>query len=551
MPPLTSRTLTRRDILTAFLGMPIALAACRAPQSPLSIEGRLIGPSDTIGHRLRDRRDLPVPIDRWQSVGVVIIGAGMAGLSAAWRLRRAGYEDFVVLELEHEPGGTSRSGRTSEYSYPWGAHYLPVPMRENTLLLSLLEEMGIVEDRTMDGEPIVGEQYLCRDPQERLYYRGRWYEGLYLFAGASAEDLAQFAAFKAEIDRWVAWRDRRGRRAFAIPLATGSDDAEITALDKITMSEWLDRYGWNSSRLRWVVNYGCRDDYGLTIEQTSAWAGIFYFAARVRKPGDDAQPLMTWPEGNGRLVSYLYNLNKEKVQLGSVVTNMNPTGTQETPHVEVTALDHATQTAVGFRAQKVIFAAPQFLAPYLIQPYRETPPSHLRAFSYGSWFVANMFLKGRPAERGFPLAWDNVLYDSPSLGYVAATHQRGLDYGPTVLTYYYPFCDPDVRTTRMKLLAMDWQTCSDIVLSDLQRPHRDIRSLAERIDIMRWGHAMVQPRPGFVWSEARRKATQPFRGIHFASTDLSGVALCEEAFSHGVRAAEEVLAASGELKMKN
>jgi len=33
--------------------------------------------------------------------------------------------------------------------------------------------------------------------------------------------------------------------------------------------------------------------------------------------------------------------------------------------------------------------------------------------------------------------------------------------------------------------------------------------------------------------------------VHFAGADLSGVALFEEAFDHGVRAAEEVLAAQG------
>jgi hypothetical protein len=38
----------------------------------------------------------------------------------------------------------------------------------------------------------------------------------------------------------------------------------------------------------------------------------------------------------------------------------------------------------------------------------------------------------------------------------------------------------------------------------------------------------------------------PWRGIHFAHSELSGMALFEEAFYHGVRAAEEVLAARGE-----
>ena len=44
---------------------------------------------------------------------------------------------------------------------------------------------------------------------------------------------------------------------------------------------------------------------------------------------------------------------------------------------------------------------------------------------------------------------------------------------------------------------------------------------------------------------ARRSAARPERGIHFAHSDLSGLALFEEAFYHGVRAAEEVLAERG------
>jgi hypothetical protein len=56
---------------------------------------------------------------------------------------------------------------------------------------------------------------------------------------------------------------------------------------------------------------------------------------------------------------------------------------------------------------------------------------------------------------------------------------------------------------------------------------------------------MIRPRPNFIWGGARAAAQKPFRGIHFAHTDLSGIALFEEAFDHGIRAAEEVLASRG------
>lgn len=540
---MTNSGFTRREVLAAFLGVPAALAACRSSQAPPRLpEGEIVGASDLIGHRIRDGLRVSPSQDQWKRVGVVIVGGGIAGLSAAWQLLRAGFEDFVLIELEQAPGGTSRSGSTPLVSYPWGAHYLPAPMKENSALVSLLDEMGVLEGRDAEGQPVIAEQFLCRDPEERVFYRGRWYEGLYLHAGASREDLAEFDAFNAEVNRWVAWRDSRGRRAFAIPVATGSDDVEVTSLDKVTIAEWLDHHGWHSERLRWLIDYACRDDYGLTLDQASAWAGLFYFASRVTKPGAEARPLMTWPEGNGRLASHLYNKVKSKVRLGLAACEIVPTDAIGRTGVDVIAIDRNGQDASGFHADKVIFAAPHFLTNYVIRPYRENPPAHVAEFQYGAWMVANLLLKDRPQDRGFPLAWDNVLYESKSLGYVVATHQRGLDRGPTVFTYYYPLCDADPREARSRLLSAGRDEWADVALTDLSRAHPEVRSLTERLDVMRWGHAMIRPRPGFVWSEARSTASKPYRGIHFANTDLSGVPLFEEAFYHGTRAAEEVLA---------
>ena len=81
---------------------------------------------------------------------------------------------------------------------------------------------------------------------------------------------------------------------------------------------------------------------------------------------------------------------------------------------------------------------------------------------------------------------------------------------------------------------------ADVCLTDIARAHPDIYDLCDRLDIMRWGHAMISPRPNFLWSGVREKAMQPWRDIHFAHTDLSGIALFEEAFYHGLRSAVEV-----------
>jgi glycine/D-amino acid oxidase-like deaminating enzyme len=536
---------SRREMLVSLLGLPLVAGCERASVNALEstvdrIEGEIVGPSVGIGHRLRDGFQ-PRESDAWESHDVVIIGGGIAGLSAAWQLHRSGYRDFVLLELEEVAGGTSRSGTSQLVGYPWGAHYLPAPLPENRRLQELLRAVGVYDGEDEQGNPRVAEQFLCRDPEERVFYKGRWYEGLYLHAGESAEDVAQLARFEAEMGRWVEWRDGHGRRAFASPLGGSSDDAEVAPLDRISMAEWMDKAGFTSARLRWLVDYSCRDDYGLRMEQGSAWAGVFYFASRLASAGAAPQPLITWPQGNGRLVDHLHGVAKEQVRLGWMVTNVKPVDGKD--EVEVTAYSPRTEKVAGIRAKRVIFAAPQFLVRYLIAPYRQEPPAHLNEFQYGSWLVANVHLRGRPAERGFPLAWDNVLYESPSLGYVVATHQRGIDHGPTILTYYYPFCDDEPRGARERLLAMDWRDCASLVMADLSRAHRDIGALVERIDVMRWGHAMIRPTPGFIWGQSRRSAAAPVGGIHFANTDLSGVALFEEAFDHGVRAADEVMTA--------
>ena len=47
----------------------------------------------------------------------------------------------------------------------------------------------------------------------------------------------------------------------------------------------MDRRGFTAEPLRWYADYCCRDDYGASSEQVSAWAGIHYFASRARECG--------------------------------------------------------------------------------------------------------------------------------------------------------------------------------------------------------------------------------------------------------------------------
>ncbi len=528
---------TRREVLAAILGAPfVAALGCDVSEPPPTLVGEIKGLSIEAGHRLRDPaalRQLAAADAEERRTRVAILGAGPSGLTAAWRLLRRGIEDFEIYELEPEPGGTSASGRTSVTAHPWGAHYLPVPRPDQRALIELLDEMDAWESR--DEEELVPQEHLLvRAPEERVFYRGFWYPGLFPRVGMSDEERTQLARFEALVSRWVAFRDGEGRRAFDLPSSRSSDDAEVMALDRLSAAELCDREGITAPRVRWWLEYGTRDDYGLALSEASAWSLLFYHAARTGEPGEESADFLTWPEGNGALVRHLARAAGPRLQTERMAVRVRSSDAG----AEVLLLDVRRDRPIRVRAEQVICALPRFVAARVVEGAVDASDA-----TYGPWAVANLHLRSRPGYRGAPPAWDNVIYDSPSLGYVTATHQRGRDFGPTVWTYYLPFVDADARAGRERLLEHPWRGFADAIVADLGRAHPDLSQHLERIDVWKWGHAMAQPRVGARSSLQRRAAIERRGRVSFAHSDLSSLALFEEAFDHGVRAADEVVAA--------
>lgn len=511
------RPISRREFLGAGLAA-VALGAC-ARRPPLY--GSLLGPSRERGHKLRTGR-FPEPV-REDKVPLVIVGGGAAGLSAAWELRRAGFDDFVLLELEDRAGGNAAWGENEVSAYPWGAHYLPVPGPHAIELKELLRELGV-----LSGVDHYDERYLCHAPEERLFIHGRWQDGLYPSDGMSPDDKRQKERWDARIRAYRGGRGRDGKPYFAIPMERSS--ADLAGLDSLSMKAWLEREGFTSSRLSWYVDYAMRDDYGGTLEEVSAWAGLHYFAARAEGEHDR---VLTWPEGNGWLIKKLLERAGKRVRGGRVVFRVAPDG----DGAVVDSMDASGGDARRLRAKRVIVAAPRYVAARLV------PGLTSEGFEYAPWLTCNVTLE-RPAEGlGAPPSWDNVLYNGQGLGYVDARHQDiSLDRRRTVWTYYRPLTGgPAAR--RQEAFGWDWAKCRDLCLDDLSRAHPDIRERATRLDAWLWAHGMILPRPGFLFGKARRAALTPIGPISFAHSDMSGLSLFEEAHYRGVMAARAAVAA--------
>jgi glycine/D-amino acid oxidase-like deaminating enzyme len=494
---------SRRSFLSAAL---VGLI----PKRGRRIEGGFVFESAERGHRLRDGGGFPQPAES-RRAPIVIVGGGIAGLSAAWRLHTRGMRDFVVLEMESLPGGNARWGGDDEGGtvYPWGAHYVPVPGRSAGLVRELFSDLGVFDGTAWD------ERYLVHAPKERLFIHGRWQDGLEPLVGPTRRDRDQMSRFHDRVSELGA----SGR--FSVPAAAAGDPGS-PAEDALSMSAWLDREGLDSPWLRWMVDYACRDDYGALSADVSAWAGLHYFAARDT---EDQGPL-TWPEGNGWIVRRLLE------RLGPrVLTD------QLTYRIERHGRDwHVLTPATRWTAEIVIVAAPLLVAARIV----EGAPSV--DVTYSPWFVANVTLDRSPGERGPGAAWDNVIFDSRSLGYVVATHQHLRQHLPrTVWTCYWALAYQAPAAARRWLLAQSWPALRDQVLGDLARAHPDIGDGVARVDILRLGHAMVRPTPGFLGSPARRAFQAHADRLLYAHSDLSGLPLFEEAQYHGVRAAEQAL----------
>jgi protoporphyrinogen oxidase len=528
---------TRRRLLAAGAGA--ALAACVPAcvgRSRRPMAGGIVGEDDARGHRLR-AGSAPPPVASREKTGVAIVGGGVAGLSAAWKLSRSGVSDFLLLELADRVGGTSRGGENGVSRHPWGAHYVPVPTREQRTLCELLEELGVVSGFDASGRAIPGEEHLVRAPEERLFFRGRWSEGLYLKEGASEDDGTQLRRFQEEVAGYAARRDGDGRRAFAIPVAASARDADLLALDAVSMDAWMRERGYVSPRLRWYVEYACRDDFGCLLSDVSAWAALHYFASRSAGRGDEGADFLTWPEGNAFLVDRLAPRTEGRRRTGAVVTSIEPSG----DGALVRWIDVEANVSREVEARRVVCAIPRFVARRVVRGLE----GERGGFSYAPWVVANLTVDGPPVEHGFPTCWDNVLYESPSLGYVVATHQQDRPERDSVWTWYRPFCGPDPSAERTRILGRDWASWRDEAIADLRPAHPDLPERVTRLDVWRWGHAMVRPTPGFLWGEERLRAAAPLGTVHFAGADVGGLPLFEEAQWSGVRAAEEALAALG------
>lgn len=520
----------------SLLGWAAASLASCSREGPAEWRGGWVGAEGARGHRLR-AAGMPLPVAAVaRRAQVLVIGGGIAGLAAARQLAQSGLDDVHLLELEDQPGGNSRGHAMAGMRCPLGAHYLPLPGPQAHEVSELLQALGLA--RWELGRMVYDERHLCHSPQERLFIDGAWAEGLLPPAAPGSGTLAQYRRF--------AQRVRQAQRAlgFALPTHRARWTPGHDALDRMSFVQWLQREGLHDARLRWYLDYCCRDDYGAGPQQVSAWAGLHYFASRhgFHAPGDEEaerEPVLTWPEGNAWLAQRLAAPLAGRLHAARTVLRVEE-GRHE---VRVLAWDEALGRAEAWLARQVVLAVPLFVAARLLA----APPPALREAArlqrHAPWLVANLQIDEPLLDRpnGAPPSWDNVVFgaDARALGYVDAMHQHTRAHpGPTVLTVYWAL----PLSQRRALWEQPWQHWAQQVVADLAQVHPDLPAKLRRAELMRYGHGMSIPLPGLRGSAALQALRRPQGRLHFAHADLAGYSVFEEAYTAGVESARAIVA---------
>jgi hypothetical protein len=296
-----------------------------------------------------------------------------------------------------------------------------------------------------------------------------------------------------------------------------------------------------------AARHASGDDYGTTLDTTSAWAALHYFCSR------ETEQALVWKDGLGSVIRSLRRslvADGVEIRTSSLVHSIEQNSGSGIATIEYVDLRDNSSRVV--QARQVIYAAPHHTARHIVSGYAQQERVHdsecgaegCLNFTYAPWAVANVFLKRPPPT---PHNWEQVVYRPnatgfarSSLGYVfspeeiqrwstpwwsptiwpwsagGAAAQRSV----TVLTAYFMLSESAIDGGQLphEWLTKSWEDWRDDVLDSLRMTIPTIDELTYKVDVRVLAHAMNRPVPGFLFGPRsprklaqRRKLTRSLR----------------------------------------
>ncbi len=469
---------TRRDFIKFVVagsiasGCPIDQALLADPSAnppSAAVEGEHFATC----HQVRDGHSFPKP-DATRKVDIVIVGGGMAGLSAAYFLRG---KDFLLLEKEEHFGGNAYQEEFAGQPYSTAAAY----DFRGSFSEQLAKEIGLellpvdMPDPTIDNG---------------VYTPDTWNSGL-THLPYSKSTIASFQKFREDMLKMNPHKDM---------LELDSKPfTDITANYAPEIKKWWDAYG--------------PSNWGAFTEDTTAYIAVS--DAQYMIKGEDATRVIL-PGGLGCITHKLVEVMKpqygDRLLGGATVVAVVP----DSNEVRVTYLHEDKLTTVS--AKVVLMCSPKFITSRLVAGLPDDQRKAMRRMRYAPVPMINMIFDKRIYNKGY----DNWCPGNSFTDFIVADwtirNQPGYQPKYEILTFYCTLHEYERATL---LEDADCKQFAAKVLNDFQKCLPELNVDPIEIHLYRRGHAMMMAVPG-QFTKNRMIASRPMDRIFFGNSDSGG-----------------------------
>ena len=463
----------------------------------------------------------------------IIIGGGISGLVAAWKLTKLGIKDIVVIEKDGAMGGLCRADTIGGITAACASAYASFPFNDD--MIELYGDLGFIRKTTPSGKISIPEQYILQPPNDKMFINGRWVGDPFEETGIAALPVKQsirdeFRELLDELDDLEDWEDAEQLPAFDCPPDASSRVKR--SLDEMTLAEYAQSQKWSVELVK-LFDPLLKSAYGIGHDRISAWAALDILGDELL-PAEPGQHSLAFPGGNALVAEKLAQwIGPAQLLPQTLVTQVR----QNKKETQVGVLQGSKVQTL--RARTVIFAAPQFMAPYLIADLPAERRKAITSFEYASYVVANVSVSRTPANLAYSnqLVGDFTMSDFIVADWAGQSDPRQAPPNrPNVLTAYCPLTAKE----REHLLSSSLDLWQAKILGDFEKCLPNFTQTVTGFYLYRWGHAFAVPVKGAVFATARRLVKKPFDRIFFAHADVEGIPTIDHAMASGFRCADEV-----------
>lgn len=460
---------------------------------------------------------------------VIVVGAGIAGITAAYELRS--YKP-VLLDQGPRFGGNAQGESWRGTDYSTAAAYF-CGQDADSPILKFYQDIGI------------DKIWRTKKEEDPVLLRGKRYTNFW--NGETAPEAeAQFLKLRKYFEDVNA--EHEGQIYPEIPPADEKVLERLNQLDAMTFRAHLEAVLGSKlhPHIETALEHYCWSTFACTLDQMSAAGGMNAYAAEF---GD----IYVMPGGNGAIAEAALKKMTETVPLSNfrpraLVFDVQVTG----QGVLVSYVNHLGKP-VRIQAEVVILGCPKFVVKKVL---RDIEPERMKAIeqlNYNAYLVANVLVDQ-------PFSGDEF-YDYYLLGdgtvestnMVKATDEQGITdviYGSyarpdttaagrpghTVLTLYrgFPYSEGRGDLYRDGAFEKYYRQFERQIREEILPQLKLDRSKVVDIRISRWGHPMPIQTPGLIRDGIIEKLRRPFKGsVFFAQQDNWMYAAIETSIQEG------------------